>query len=294
MASNDQKNQKEIDKLSGIETTGHEWDGLKELNNPLPRWWLWVFFLCIIFAVGYWFIFPAWPTLEGHTGGSRNWSEYSQLKDQQKEIQVMRSKYEDHFANASLQDVQDNSELYTYAVAGGAVAFKNNCAACHGAGGQGARGYPNLNDDEWLWGGSLEQIYTTILYGAHNDNSQTHVGGMPAWKDTMTPDEIEEVAIYAGAMHLGYKANKDTAYLKGQDIFSKNCTSCHGEHGEGNTGVGAPQLNNDIWLYGGDHGTIVQSITYGRNGVMPAWEGRLSDNTIKQLAVYVHSLGGGK
>ncbi len=294
MANNDPHGKKEIDQLSGTETTGHEWDGLKELNNPAPRWWLWVFFACVIFAVGYWYVYPAWPTLTGHTGGAQDWSEYTQLKAQQGEIQAMRAKYEPRFAAASLQDIKNDRELYAYAVAGGAVAFKNNCAACHGTGGQGGKGYPNLNDDEWLWGGTLDEIYTTIRYGAHNDNPNSHSGGMMSWKDNLKPEEIEAVATYVEKMHEGDKAVKSADYTKGQDVFAANCTTCHGDKGEGKQDMGAPQLNNNIWLYGGDHATIVQTITYGRTGVMPAWDGRLNDNTIKQLAVYVHSLGGGK
>lgn len=297
MVNNDQDNsqhKKDIDAASGIETTGHEWDGIKELNNPAPRWWLWTFYVCVAFAIGYWIIYPAWPTLTGHTGGSKNWSEYQQLKGGQEEINAMRAKYEARFASASLAQIKSDPELYDYARAGGAIAFKNNCAVCHGSGAQGAKGYPNLNDDNWLWGGTLEQIYTTILYGAHNENPQTHVGGMPSWKDNLSESEIESVAVYVSKLHEGDKAEKSAAYIAGQDVFAKNCTSCHGENGEGSTDVGAPALRSGIFQWGGDHETLVQTITYGRTGVMPAWEGRLSDSTIKQLAVYVHSLGGGK
>lgn len=291
MSTNNPNQPKEIDHVSGVETTGHDWDGLKELNNPAPRWWLWVFYATVIFSIGYWYVYPTWPTLSGHSAGSKNWTEYAELKESQGEITAMRAKYEGRFASASLQDIKNDKELYAYAVAGGAVAFKNNCAACHGSGGQGGKGYPNLNDDEWLWGGTLDEIYTTIRYGAHNDNPNTHNGGMPTWKDILKPEEIEAAASYVEHWHEGDKA---PANAKGKEVFAANCASCHGDKGEGNTGVGAPQLNNDIWLYGGDHATIVQTITYGRAGVMPAWEGRLNDSTIKQLAVYVHSLGGGK
>lgn len=294
MASDDPHGKKEIDQVSGVETTGHEWDGLKELNNPLPRWWVWVFLSCIVFAIGYWFVYPAWPTLTGHTGGANQWTEYQQLREQQGEIQAMRAKYEARFTSASLQDIQNNRDLYTYAVTGGAITFKNNCAACHGAGAQGGKGFPNLNDDDWIWGGTLDQIYTTIRYGAHNDNPQSHSGGMPAWKDSLSAEEIAAVATYVEKMHEGDKAEKTPAYLKGQGVFAANCTPCHGDNGQGNIEVGAPQLNNGIWLYGGDHATLVQTITYGRAGVMPAWEGRLGDSAIKQLAVFVHSLGGGR
>jgi len=294
MASNDKNGKKEVDKISGVETTGHEWDGIKELNNPAPRWWLWVFFVCIVFSVGYWYVYPAWPTLNGNTKGSMGWTEYLQLKQQQAEIEALHAKYEGRFAAASLEQITNDTELYEYARAGGAVAFKNNCAACHGTGAQGGKGYPNLNDDDWLWGGTLDQIYTTIRYGAHNDNPQTHVGVMPPWKGILKPEDIEAVAAYVEKLHEGDKAEKDAVYTQGQAVFAKSCASCHGANGEGKMEIGAPRLNDDIWLFGSDHGTIIQTITYGRTGVMPAWEGRLSDSTIKQLAVYVHSLGGGK
>lgn len=291
--ANDNK-EKEIDKLSGIETTGHEWDGLKELNNPAPRWWLWVFFACVIFAVGYWWVFPAWPTLSGHSAGSKGWSEYQQLSQHQKEITDMRAGYESRFVKASLQDIKNDPQLYAYARAGGAIAFKNNCAQCHGSGAQGGVGYPNLNDDNWLFGGTMDQIYNTIRYGAHNDNEKTHVGNMPAWKDVLKPDEIDAVATYVANLHLGDKAEQTAVFTKGQAVFAQNCVSCHGDHGEGKIDVGAPALRAGIFQWGGDHATLVQTISYGRMGVMPAWEGRLSDSTIKQLTVYVHELGGGK
>lgn len=294
MSHEDPKTGKEVDPLSGVETTGHEWDGLKELNIPAPRWWLWVFFVSIVFAVGYWFVYPAWPTLSGHTGGSMNWSEYAQLKEQQGEIIALRADNEARLAKASLQDVKNDTQLYNYALAGGAVAFKDNCAACHGSGGQGGKGFPNLNDDEWVWGGTLDQIATTIRFGARNENPQAHGGAMAAWKDSLKPDEIESVAAYVQKLYLGDKAEQTPERIKGKEIFAQNCAACHGENGEGNADMGAPQLSNDIWLFGGDKETLVQTIAYGRAGVMPAWEGRLSDSTIKQLTVYVHSLGGGK
>ena len=294
MTNHDHDAPKDVDSVTGIETTGHEWDGIKELNNPAPRWWLWVFGVCVIYAIGYWYIYPAWPTLSGHTAGAEHWSEYNQLKDQLTDLQTLRSKYESRFTDANLQDIQQDPELYNYAVAGGATAFKNNCAGCHGAGAQGGKGFPNLNDDVWLWGGSLDQIYQSIRYGAHNENPNSHQGAMPAWKDTLQPNEIEQVATYVEHLHEGDKAEKTEAFTKGAEIFAANCAVCHGENGEGKQDIGAPPLRSGIWLYGGDHDTIVHTLNYGRQGVMPVWEGRLPPNTIKQLAVYVHSLGGGQ
>ncbi|MGE3623681.1 MAG: cytochrome-c oxidase, cbb3-type subunit III [Bdellovibrionales bacterium] len=297
MANNDPKKpdaKPDIDAITGVETTGHEWDGIKELNKPAPRWWLWVFYVTVVFSLGYWWVYPAWPTLKGFTGGSQGWSQYEELKQQRGLIDAMRAKYETRFAGASLETIQNDPELYGYARAGGAIAFKNNCAQCHGAGAQGAKGYPNLNDDKWVFGGTLEQIYTTIRYGAHNENPQSHAGAMPPWKDILKPEDIDHVATYVRHMHQGDKAEQSEAYIQGQAVFAKNCVSCHGANGEGSIAAGAPPLNTNIWQWGGDQATITHIITYGRQGVMPAWEGRLDDSTIKQLTIYVHSLGGGK
>lgn len=291
---NNQNHKKEIDSFSGVETTGHEWDGLRELNNPAPRWWLWVFFVSCIFAFGYWYFFPSWPTFSNFMAGSKNWSEYKQLVEDQKAIKERRAKYEEKFNAASLEQINNDTELYNYAKAGGEIAFKNNCAVCHGAGGQGGKGFPILIDDHWLFGGTLDQIYKTITYGAHNENENSHQGNMPAWKEQLKPQEIEDAAVYVSKLSEGEKAEKTEAYTNGQKVFAANCAACHGENGEGNTELGAPALRDGIFQWGSAHQTLVQTITYGRMGVMPAWEGRLSDSTIKQLTIYVHSLGGGK
>lgn len=288
---------KEIDKATGVETTGLEWDGLKELNNPLPRWWVWVYILCVVFAIGYWIVFPAWPTIAGFTGGVMRWSEYSQLKQHQGEIAELRAKYETRFAQASLADIQKDRELYDYGRAGGAIAFKNNCAACHGAGAQGGNGYPNLNDDDWIWGGSLEQIFATISHGAHDaSDDATHQSQMAAWgaEGQLKPEEIDQVSGYVQKLHEGDKAQNSKAWAAGKEIFAANCAACHGAGGEGNQELGAPRLNDDIWLYGGDLKSIKATIYGGRAGVMPAWSGKLDDSTLKKLAVYAHSLGGEK
>lgn len=287
---------KDVDQVTGVETTGHEWDGIKELNKPAPRWWLWVFYVCIIWAVGYWVVFPAWPTVADHTTGSFGWTSHKELKDQQGEIFARRGIYAERLASASLQDIRNDPELYEFARAGGAVAFKNNCAACHGTGAQGGKGFPNLNDDDWLWGGTLEQIQTTIRYGVRSGHPKMHDTQMPAFgKDgILQPGEIEQVADYVTKLHEGDKVEQTEAWKAGKEIFAQNCVACHGEQGEGNIEMGAPRLNDNIWLYGGDRQTVVTTVTAARAGVMPTWEGRLDDSTIKQLAIYVHSLGGGK
>ena len=292
----EQPKKPERDSVSGVDTTGHEWDGLKELNNPLPRWWLWVFIITIIWSVGYWVIYPAWPTLSGHTRGSAGWTQYRQLKDTQSEIMARRAKYLDRFSKMNIADVNKDPELYEFALAGGAQAFRENCAACHGTGAAGRKGYPNLNDDDWLWGGSLDDIYKTIRVGVNSTHADHRGTQMPAFgrDHLLTPDQVNDVTQYVMNLHKGDNAEKTPATERGAALFETNCSSCHGKAGEGNQQVGAPRLNDDIWLYGGDEDSVHNTLTNAHLGVMPTWEGRLDDDTIKELAIYVHSLGGGK
>ena len=275
---------KEIDQVSKVETTGHEWDGLKELNNPAPRWWLIVFFITVIWGVGYWVVYPAWPTLSGHTKGTKEWTSLKKLKDEQAEIIARRSKYLDKFQNATLEEIQGNPELFAFAKAGGATAFKDNCAACHGTGAAGGNGYPNLNDDDWIWGGKLEDIYLTLKVGIRGSHPETRTNMMPSFKGVLTDEQIKQVADYVKTF--------DSANENGAEIYAENCAACHGENGVGLRELGGPRLNDAIWLYGKEN--VTAQIYNPRHGVMPNWEGRLDDNTIKALAVYVHSLGGGE
>jgi cytochrome c oxidase cbb3-type subunit 3 len=291
--NNDKKpNTREKDQITGVETTGHEWDGIKELNNPAPRWWLWVFFITCIWAFGYWVVYPSWPTLSGHTKGIKGWTQYGELKESQGEILTRKDKYLRQIATASVEEIQKDKELYTFALAAGASAFKDNCATCHGSGGAGGKGYPNLNDDDWLWGGTLEEIYTTLKHGIRSAHDETRMSQMPAFgKDgILKQTEIAEVADYVRSL----SDPKIRATAKGEQIFKENCVACHGEDGKGNKEMGAPNLADAIWLYGGDKATIMDTIIYSRYGMMPNWDERLDDATLKELAVYVHSLGGGK
>jgi cytochrome c oxidase cbb3-type subunit 3 len=288
--------EKKKDPLSGVETTGHEWDGLRELNNPAPRWWLWVFIVTVIWSIGYWVIYPAWPTISGATKGNWEWTQYKELKDSQSQIIERRSKYAERFHAASLEDIRNDPELYEFARVGGAAAFKENCAACHGTGAAGGKGYPNLNDDDWLWGGTLAQIHETISVGVNSGHDRARGTQMPAFgRDGMlTPDQINDVVEYVEKLHLGDKAQVTEAYTRGEKVFADNCAACHAAGGTGNTELGAPRLNDEIWLWGGDRKSIHNTVVNAHTGVMPAWDQRMSADTIKALSVYVHSLGGGK
>ena len=299
---------KEIDQHSGVETTGHEWDGIKELNNPAPRWWLWVFFITCFWSFGYWVVYPAWPTLSGEgerggTPGNAGWTQYKQLEDQQAEIVARRSAYLERFQQSSFATIMGDKELYTFAIAGGKTAFKDNCATCHGTGGAGAPGYPNLNDDDWLWGGTPQAIYETIKFGIRSSHDDTRYSEMPAFGDILSTHEINAVASYVHDLSSGKAVilsddamDEDIAALPmGARIYQEQCGACHGMDGRGIQDFGAPNLADAIWFYSdGDKDSIAAQIKQPTHGMMPAWEDRLDEDTIRQLTVYVHSLGGGE
>lgn len=290
-----QHGKREIDAISGTETTGHEWDGLRELNTPLPRWWLWLFYITIIWSIGYWIVYPSWPLVSSYTVGIFNWHSRQAVMDDLAALKAQRAGMVDKIAAASLQEIAKNPTLLDFARAQGRAAFADNCAPCHGAGGGGARGYPNLVDDDWLWGGKLDDIALTIRHGVRSGDDKGRQGVMPAFgrdKILERPD-ILAVADYVRSLaNLPVPANADLA--AGKKVFADNCAACHGDAGKGNREIGAPDLTNQIWLYGPDKDTIVEGIMNGRGAVMPAWGPRLDDTTIKSLAVYVHSLGGGE
>ena len=286
---------KQSDQDIDVATTGHEWDGIREYDNPLPRWWLWVFYACVVWAVGYWIAMPAWPTLSGYTKGILGYSSRGALRDDMAEAQAAQGALRQRFDAASLEQIRTSPELLEFALAGGRSAFSLNCIQCHGSGAAGNVGYPNLNDDEWLWGGTLEQIAFTIRHGVRNDvDDDAHISQMPAFlKDgILNRQQVGEVAEYV--LQLAHKEHDPAVAARGAQVFKENCVACHGAEGGGNTEVGAPALNNDIWLYGGDRQTIIATVSNARRGVMPAWGKILDEQTIKKLAVYVHSLGGGR
>jgi cytochrome c oxidase cbb3-type subunit 3 len=286
---------KEIDSLSGTATTGHEWDGIRELNTPLPRWWLWTFYLCIIWAVGYWVVYPAWPLLTNSTQGVTGWHARSAVVADLEGLKVQRGPMMEKLTNASVTEIANDPQLTDFARAVGRPAFADNCAPCHGAGGGGAKGYPNLNDDDWLWGGKLTQIEQTIRHGARSGDKEDHEGNMPAFgrDGILKPNEISAVADYVRSLS-GLSTEPGIDLALGKKVFADNCAVCHGPEGKGNREVGAPNLTDKIWLYGPEKETIMQGIRNGRGGTMPAWAGRLSEPTIKALTVYVYSLGGGE
>jgi cytochrome c oxidase cbb3-type subunit 3 len=285
----------EKDDVSGTATTGHTWDGIKELNTPLPKWWLYTFYACVIWAIGYTILYPAWPLPGGATRGILGWTSRGQLAEQMEAVAASQKETVDKIAAMSLPDIMKDPKLLAYAQAGGAAAFKVNCVQCHGAGAAGGAGYPNLNDDDWLWGGSPEAIYTTLKHGIrYTDDPETRDSQMPAFgiDGILTPEQIDQVANYVVSLS-GETADAGKAEA-GKQIYADNCASCHGEDGKGNREFGAPNLTDKLALYGSTLDQVKAQIVKPRMGVMPGWTKRLDDAEIKELAIYVHSLGGGE
>ena len=286
---------KRIDEPTGVETMGHEWDGIEELNNPLPRWWLMSFYASILFSIAYMVVYPAWPMLTKATEGLWGWSSRGELADEMKAEQGRRGPIMAAIAATPIEKLPENKELMQQAVAGGRAAFRVNCVQCHGAGAAGGIGYPNLNDDDWLWGGNLKEIEQTLIHGIRQPgNDMTRTSMMPSFgKDgILTSAQIGDVASYV--LSLSGKEKASAASARGQEIFANNCVACHGTDGKGLRQFGAPNLTDAIWLYGSKREQVSGSIHAAHAGVMPAWGGKLDTATIKMLAAYVHSLGGGE
>jgi cytochrome c oxidase cbb3-type subunit III len=281
----------EIDKVTGVATTGHEWDGIKELNTPLPRWWLWLFYICIIWAVGYYFVYPSWPLVSDYTRGYLGYSQREAALKDAAAGQAARMVVGKGLEAATIEQIKADPKMLEFAMAQGKAAFGNNCAPCHGSGATGSPGYPNLQDDDWLWGGTAEAIQQTITVGARSTSADTRQNVMPAFgRDQMlTADQIDKVADYV----LSLSGSGGAATDEGKQIFADNCAACHGEGGIGNQDLGAPKLTDKIWLYSGTKDAIVAQINNPKLGVMPTWGGKLDEVTIKSLAIYVHDLGGG-
>lgn len=288
------KDHKEIDEITGTDTTGHEWDGIKELNTPLPRWWLWTFYATCAWGLAYTIFFPAWPLVSDATAGILGYTNRGAVHEAIAEAKEAQAVYTDRIAAMEIEEVAADADLLQFAQAGGAAIFRTNCSQCHGAGAAGvqASGYPNLLDDDWIWGGTLEDIQLTIAHGIRYEaDDDSRFSEMPAFG----ADEIlEKEEIAAIADHVLSLTDKAESTPEAAELYADNCAACHGDEGRGEAALGAPNLADAIWLYGGSRERVIESITYARAGVMPAWTERLTDDQIKQVALYVHGLGGGE
>ena len=280
-----------VDEVTGVATTGHEWDGIKELNNPLPRWWVWTFYATIVWALGYTVAYPAWPLVSSATTGLLGYSSRTNVKNELAAAEAGKADYVNAIAAKSVDEILADENLRTFAAAAGAAKFKVNCVQCHGSGAAGSKGFPNLNDDDWLWGGKISDIQQTIAHGIRfAGDPDTRVSQMPAFKDILEPAQIEAVADYAASlsgMEVAAGANE-----AGREVFVQNCAACHGDDAKGNRELGAPNLTDAIALYVQSKDDILNQIRGPKHGVMPAWNARLGDVSVKELAVYISSLGG--
>lgn len=286
--------QPEVDEHTGVSTTGHEWDGIRELDNPMPRWWLWIFYASIVWAVVYWVLMPAWPGVTSYTKGVMGQSDRIEVGKELAALKTQRGAQAAKLADASLEDIERDPQLQSVAFAIGQSVFGDNCATCHGVGGVGSKGYANLKDDVWLWGGSLQDIQHTITVGVRSVAKDTRMTKMPAFgrDEMLKPGQINDLTDYVMALS-GRKANA-AAVGRARQTFADQCASCHGLDGKGNQLKGAPNLTDAEWLYGSDRKSIHDQIWNGRGGVMPTWGGRLDPTTIKALAVYVHANAAGQ
>lgn len=284
---------RKVDKTTGVETTGHVWDGIEELNNPLPRWWLWTLYATIIWAVGYTIAYPAWPMISGATEGMLGYSTRQNVADDISAHDAKNAGLVAELVGADLTELAPGDDLHRYAVARGGAVFRAQCSQCHGSGAAGAIGYPNLLDDDWLWGGDMENIALTVSHGVRNETDENaRWSEMPAFDEILTSDEVGAVVEYV----VGLSSSEVDSSLAaaGSTLFADNCASCHGDAALGDRELGAPNLADAIWLFGGDRDSLTTTVRNARFGVMPAWGQRLSDADVRAVSVYVHSLGGGE
>lgn len=290
----DQTHEKDIDAHSGTETTGHSWDGIKELNTPLPRWWLYIWYATIVGSIVYMVLMPAWPGLPGgtNTKGLLGASDRTAVAAEVAELKSARQDRAAALIDASLDEITTDRDLQQFALAMGESQFGDNCATCHGSGGRGAKGYPSLADDVWLWDGSPEGIEYTIRHGIrHDGDTSSRFSLMPAFgrDGLLQTSEINDLVDYV--LSISGSEFDSEAAARGSATFANQCALCHGANGQGDRTQGAPNLTDQEWLYGGSPADIRDTIYNARNSHMPAWEGRLDDATIKALAVYVNTLG---
>lgn len=274
-------------------TTGHSWDGIEEFDNPMPRWWLWTFYATIVWGVLYTIAYPAWPLVSSATAGLLGYSTRGEVAAEINAVEEANAGINAQLASAELTEISADATLNSYAVSSGAAVFRTWCAQCHGSGAAGFVGYPNLLDDDWLWGGDIEAIHTTIAHGIRNEEDpDARYSEMPAYGEIFEPEEITQVVNYV--MSLSGGAFDPALAEPGAELFADNCAACHGDNGLGNVDLGAPNLADAIWLYGGDEETLTETVTYSRYGVMPPWTQRLTEAQIRAVALYVHQLGGGE
>ncbi len=289
MSANDNKDAKKQE----IETTGHSWDGIEEYNNPLPKWWLYFFYASIAFGIVWTILYPAWPLVHGATQGILGWDSREVVAEDIAMVNAQNEALDNNLVSSSYEEILADENLASYAQHGGAAVFATYCSQCHGAGAAGAKGYPNLVDDDWLWGGTFDDIEYSVIHGIRDEaDEETRISEMPSFQGVFTADELDNLVAYTQSISGEEHGEADLS--AGATLFEENCVSCHMESGTGDITQGSANLTDAIWLYGGDAATIRETILKGRGNVMPHWGERLSPSQIKQVVSYVHQLGGGE
>jgi cytochrome c oxidase cbb3-type subunit III len=282
----------ERDPHTGYLTTGHEWNGIKELNTPVPRAVYFFLIATALFSLGYWILFPAFPLGWTYTKGLLGIDQRTTVTEALKQAALDRESWTKRIAAESYQAIQADPALMTIVRQTGRTLFGDNCAACHGFNGKGGKGFPNLTTASWLWGGDAETIAETIRVGINSDHRNTRVAQMVGFGPVLSRADVENVVGYVQSLSdaTATKAIPAGKLEDGRKVFAANCASCHGEDGKGKTDLGAPDLTDGHWIYGGDPQSIFASVWHGRQGHMPTWENRLSAVERKILALYLVDL----
>ena len=282
----------EKDAVTGHVTTGHEWDGLQELNRPLPKWWIYVFAASVVWAVGFCLLYPSMPGITGYFHGIVGYSQRDTVDSDVAAVMQQRAGAMDKIKALSFADIRKDPQLLSVAQTAGRITFAENCQPCHGAGGGGNPGFPTLAAGNWLWGGKLQDIQQTVTFGIRSGLDDARNSQMPRFgaDGILKPAEIQAVADYVASLY-GLPV---TGATDGKRLFAENCAVCHGDAGQGNREVGGPRLAARTHLHGDDRAAIVAQIINPRMGVMPNWNTRLDLAKIKSVTLYVHSLGGGE
>jgi cytochrome c oxidase cbb3-type subunit III len=254
------------------ETTGHVYDGIEEYNNPLPKWWLNMFNICLVFSVGYLVLYPGLGKFEGVLG----WTQEGQHAEEVAQAKAVYAPLFAKYSSTPIEQLVGNKQ----ATEMGKRIFVNTCFGCHGSDARGNPGYPNLTDSDWLYGGNPNAIKQTILNGRR--------GVMPGFEAALNAEQLDSLVQYVGQLS-GHQVDSAKA-ADGKTLFDQQCFACHGKDGKGNVTLGAPNLTDDIWLYGGSSVTIANTIRYGRSGEMPAYHELLGEDKIHLVATYVYSL----
>ena len=284
----------EKDSVTGRDTTGHEWDGVKELNTPLPKWWLYVLYACIAWAMVLIVLYPSIPGIHGYFHGLLGYSQRDSVDADVRAVAAQRAVYMNRIKALSFAEIRKDPRLLEVAETAGRITFANNCQPCHGAGGGGNPGYPALAAGNWMWGGTLAAIQQTVTHGIRSSDPDARESQMPRFgiDGILKPVEIQHVADYVMTLFGQPVAGVDVA--AGRKLFADNCAQCHGDQGQGNREFGAPRLAARTHLRVSDRESVVRQITSPVMGVMPNWNTRLDEATIKSVTLYVHSLGGGE